>query len=278
MKSINKTLFQKIEYRTTENEGKRVIEAVIPYNSKSVDLGGFKEVITETAFTRTIKEGANVYAYYNHDDSKILGSTNAKTLELNSMDDGLYCRLHLGNTTWANDTWDVITRGDCNTLSFGFVPYEVENRSNLRYLKSVGLKEVSFCVSQPAYPETTSISILRKKKEQNMKNKKVITRSIDIEYLTEILSSGDLITDKEIAKELLSLIEPEVIKDLTAVENDAPADDAERTDTESDTDTSTEEKEDTEKEKLKQDLLDLIETLFAIEKEEEEETDESINK
>jgi HK97 family phage prohead protease len=196
-------------------------------------LGGFKEVITDTAFTRTIKEGANVYAYYNHDDSKILGSTNARTLELDSMDDGLYCRLYLGNTTWANDTWDVITRGDCNTLSFGFIPYEVENRSNLRYLKSVGLKEVSFCVSQPAYPETTSISTLRRKEEKNMKNKKVITRSVDVEYLTEILASGELITDKEIAKELLSLIEPEVIKELTAVENDAPADDAERTDTES---------------------------------------------
>jgi hypothetical protein len=172
----------------------------------------------------------------------------------------------LGNTSWANDTWDVITRGDCNTLSFGFIPYEVENRSNLRYLKSVGLKEVSFCVSQPAYPETNSVSALRKIEDKNMKNKKLVTRSIDVEYLTDILASGELITDKEVAQELLSLIDPELVKELTTVEENAPAEGAERDDTDK---TETEEEKKDVLEEIEKELLSFIKEI------EEENEDES---
>jgi HK97 family phage prohead protease len=249
MKHIAKSLFNKIEYRTSENGGKRIIEALIPFDSKSVDLGGFREIITETAFRKTLNDGANVYAYYNHDDGKVLGSTASETLELRNERDGLYCRLILGNTSYANDAWDIISRKDCTTLSFGFIPREVENRGDLRYLRSVQLKEVSFCVTSPAYEATSSVAYTRNRKDYTGM-KKLITRSIDTELLEEIISSGKLVEDEEAAKELLSLIAPDLLKKLTAVGAD-PAGEADRDNT------GEKEKQDEEDEKKK--LLEQIE-------------------
>jgi HK97 family phage prohead protease len=268
MKTIAKSLFTKIEYRTSESEGKRIIEAMIPFNSKSADLGGFREIITETAFRKTINDGANVYALYNHDDGKVLGSTHAETLELRNERDGLYCKLRLGNTSYANDAWDIISRRDCTTLSFGFIPHEVENRGNLRLLKSVQLKEISFCVTQPAYEETNSVAYTRARKDYiGMKN--LIVRSVNTELLEEIISSGKLIEDEEAAKEILSLISPDLLKKLTAVGSD-PAETASRNDTEE------QEKQAEENEKKK--LLEELETELQSELQETEEEEKEEKK
>lgn len=269
MKATAKTLFNKIEYRTSENEGKRIVEALIPFNSKSVDLGGFREIITETAFRKTLNDGANVYALYNHDDGKVLGSTFSETLQLRNDREGLYCRLILGNASFANDAWEIISRKDCTTLSFGFIPREVENRGNLRYLRSVQLKEISFCVTQPAYEATNSVAYARKRKDY-IGMKKLITRSIDMELLNEIVESGKLIEDEEAAKELLSLISPDLLKKLTAVEPDQ-AGEAGRNNTEE------EEKQALEDEK--KELLEQIEAELKSElKTEEEEKEEEEEK
>jgi HK97 family phage prohead protease len=271
----NKSLF-KIEYRTSENEGKRIIEAVIPYNSKSVDMGGFKEIITETAFRKTLNDNQNVYAYYNHDDSKVLGSTQSGTLELRSEKDGLYCKILLGSTSFANDLWDVILRGDCKTLSFGFVPFDVENRGNLRYLKSVQLVEISLCVSRPAYEETTSIAYTRNKKKDYtiMKKKNLITRSIDLEAFEEIINSNELITDTEIAQEIINLIDPEILKQLVKSDSAASEDPASEAGPENDTEKEKEEREEKDKisEAEKKDLIKLIdEEIKSVLKENENE-------
>jgi hypothetical protein len=66
---------------------------------------------------------------------------------------------------------------------------------------------------------------------------KILTRSINTELLDELINSGKLIEDEELAKELLSLIEPEVLKKLSVVEK-AP-------------DKEPEQKENTEKEEKK---------------------------
>jgi HK97 family phage prohead protease len=271
MKAVKKSLFNKVEFRSsTEENGKRIIEAIIPYNSKSQDLGGFREVITETAFKRSISQNKNIFAYYNHDDNKILGSTKSKTLELRSEDEGLHCKLFLGETSFANDCWDIISRNDCNTLSFAFIPFEVENRSNLRYLKSVDLIEVSFCVSQPAYIETNSIAYSTRKnikENKNMKNNSLITRSINLENLEQIFSSDKLITDKSVIEDILSFIDPEVLKEMVLPVEDL-ADGKKDSETE-----EKENKEDKENipEKEKTEILEMIEQEIKKENEENEE-------
>ena len=54
-----------------EGESKKIV-GIIPYNVRSVDMG-FIEVITPTAFDRTIQDGADVKALVAHDTAKILG-------------------------------------------------------------------------------------------------------------------------------------------------------------------------------------------------------------
>ncbi|MDR0411252.1 MAG: HK97 family phage prohead protease [Treponema sp.] len=201
-----KTYIDKVNYRSTEKDGRRIIEAVIPYNSPSVDLGGFREIILPSAFKKTLGDKCNVYALYNHDDGKVLGSTKSGTFELRSEKSGLLCKLLLGNSTWANDAWDVVNRGDCSTMSFGFISWDVENKGNIRYLKSVQLEEVSFCVSHPAYREATSVAYKRYKRSLAM-----VKRKIDVDVLNDILvketlTEDDLLIVKSYIEELQKLI------------------------------------------------------------------------
>ena len=161
---INRTL-KNIKTETRENSGERWIVGTIPYNSKSENLNPFGapcfEVITPTAFNKTLADGAEVRALFSHDNNKVLGSTKSGTLILENTPDALICRCKIPNTSWGNDCFEIISRGDVNTMSFGFIPFDVETDGNTDYLRSVKLEEVSFCVANPAYKETNSFSSIR---------------------------------------------------------------------------------------------------------------------
>jgi len=181
-----KATFKDIKVRSIFNEdsGKKFVEGIIPYDSKSHPIWGMTEIISRTAFKKTLADGSNVRALQNHDDNRILGSTDSGTLVLEQSDDGLVCRCELPNTSYANDIYEIINRGDCQTMSFGFSTikdaYDYEN--NTRTLKEVQLHEVSFCVPFPAYPETNSITYTRG----------FAKRKIDIEQLNETLDKDEL--------------------------------------------------------------------------------------
>jgi len=61
-------------------DGKHLTGHAIVFNSLSVDLGGFRELINHTAVDRTLTEGADVRALIDHETSKVLGRTRAGTL------------------------------------------------------------------------------------------------------------------------------------------------------------------------------------------------------
>ena len=139
-------------------DDKRTIKGVIPYNSDSVDMYGVTERITPTAFNKTLADKAEVKCLLGHDVTKILGSSQAGTLRMYSEADGLHFEVDLPNTTDGNDAFEIIKRGDCRTLSFGFVPVKtqwtrIDNEHDLRELVEVKLLEISVCVAFPAYPE-----------------------------------------------------------------------------------------------------------------------------
>jgi HK97 family phage prohead protease len=186
--------FMNLSIRSSDAEGKRTIEGIIPYNSKSVPLWGVTEIIDETAFNKTLSDKAEVKAFWNHNDSHILGSTNSGTLELENTDDGLLCRCALPHTSYANDLYEVVSRGDVTAMSFGFIPikWEDSNNGKMRTLKEVKLEEVSFGVSFPAYPETNSQTFLRRITIMKKRN-------IDIESIAEILEKEEL-TEEEITQ------------------------------------------------------------------------------
>ena len=141
-------------------DGKRTIKGLIPYNSDSVDMYGVTERIMPTAFNKTLADHAEVKCLFGHDTTKILGSSGAGTLRMTSESDGLHFEVDLPNTTDGNDAYELISRGDCRTLSFGFVPVktnykldETGNDNDIRELVEVKLLEISICVAFPAYPE-----------------------------------------------------------------------------------------------------------------------------
>jgi len=177
------------QIKNEEVEGKKYLYGFIPYNKRSVDMG-FSEMIAPSAFNKSIKE-ANIIALIDHDSSKVLGSSKNKTLEFENKEDGLYIKCEIPNTSYANDAYEIITRGDVNTMSFGFLPVIVDIVGGVDILREVKLYEVSFMVSFPAYEDTTSLALTRTRfvKER---------RDIDLEKLGEILTKDKIEAEEEV--------------------------------------------------------------------------------
>jgi phage head maturation protease len=70
----------------------------IVFNADSVDLGGFIEQIDPGAVDRTVGNGADVLALFNHDTSKPLGRRHADTLALEKIVNGVARRRVLDMT------------------------------------------------------------------------------------------------------------------------------------------------------------------------------------
>lgn len=144
-------------------DGRRVIEGMIPYNQRS-EWMGFYEYITPTAFNKTIADGADVRALWNHDTTKLLGRVKNGSLRLRSDEMGLHIECDLPRTSYAEDVYNLIREGYNNGLSFGFTTiqdrWETKEEDgrvvDVCYLLEVRLYEVSFCVSFPAYEGTDS--------------------------------------------------------------------------------------------------------------------------
>lgn len=131
------------------------------FNSKSENLGGFREIIKEGAFTKTLKEKPDIRALWNHDSSYILGRTTNGSLTLEQDERGLKVSIVPPETQWAKDLMTSIERGDVNQMSFQFRAikdeWRMEDGEAIRDLLEAELFEVS-PVSFPAY-ESTSVSV-----------------------------------------------------------------------------------------------------------------------
>jgi len=150
------------EYRVSTNSdgSKTVAGYAILYNSQSVDLGGFKEIVAPGSLTRTLQENPDVLCLRDHKTELLLGRTNAGTLTLEDQPTGLHFTLKLPATTAGNDTAESLSRGDIDGCSFGFsVRNDVWNDAGdgliIRTLLDLDLYEISI-TSFPAYPSTTA--------------------------------------------------------------------------------------------------------------------------
>jgi Escherichia/Staphylococcus phage prohead protease len=108
------------EIRAKADGSKTISGYAALFNSMSEDLGGFREIIRQGAFTKTLANGADVRALFNHEPDNILGRTTAGTLRLKEDSVGLFFECDLPDTTYANDLYVSIKRGDINQSSFGF--------------------------------------------------------------------------------------------------------------------------------------------------------------
>lgn len=119
---------------------------------------GVMERVAKGAFTRTLKEGADVRALVDHDSSKLLGRTKSGTLQLREDGKGLNVLIKPPDTTVGRDTVTSVERGDLDQMSFAFrvmrhTILEKDDDTSERVIEDVDLFDVSV-VTFPAYEET----------------------------------------------------------------------------------------------------------------------------
>lgn len=173
---------QKIERRflskelRVSKEGRALEGHAAVFDSQSVNLGWFREVIRKGAFSRALREQQDVRGLVNHDPNKVLGRTKSATLTLREDDKGLAFRIDLGEQSYANDLYEAVKRGDMDQCSFGFsVPPGGDRWTNtaespeyvldedeesgrtcmIRELHDVDLADISV-VTYPAYEATSA--------------------------------------------------------------------------------------------------------------------------
>jgi len=132
----------------------------LPFNSRSQDLGGFVEVISPTAFTRTLADQATeVLALWSHRVDMPLARRSTGSLTLSA--DGVQLTAHIkpDQTTWSADAAASIAAGTTRGGSFGFVTksdsWERRSGQWFRVLNDVDLLEIS-PVALPAYPQSSA--------------------------------------------------------------------------------------------------------------------------
>lgn len=142
---------------TVAEDGSKVLEGyAFRYNAWSLDLGGFRERLAPGAADVTLRARNDIKALANHDSSKVLGSTRAHTLTIESDSAGARDRIALPDTTYANDLWVSVDRRDVRGQSFGMSVVADEWNADYteRIVHEFRLHEVSV-VTFPAYPQTS---------------------------------------------------------------------------------------------------------------------------
>jgi HK97 family phage prohead protease len=148
------------EQRSSGNSGMKTLKGVaIVYNSRSHDLGGFREIVRPGAFTRSLASKADVVCLRDHDNANLLGRTSSGTLALTDSHNGLSFSCPLPATSCGQDVQELCSRGDLQKCSFGFFcqrdDYDEDlNGDILRTVIDADLFDVSV-VSSPAYPATS---------------------------------------------------------------------------------------------------------------------------
>jgi HK97 family phage prohead protease len=155
-------------FRAVEEDGKKFLEgygSVFNQRSKLIYEHGkfFFEIIDPKAFDEVLRdESLDVYLTLNHSRDKVIARTISGTLTLTTDEKGLLFRAEMPNVSYANDTYELVSRGDLFENSFAFVVNRNDEEwtkdkdgNNIRFIKKVSkLIDVSV-VTNGAYANTT---------------------------------------------------------------------------------------------------------------------------
>ena len=159
-------LESKIETREVDGKERNVVVGYgSVYNSRSENLGGFYEYISEGAFTDELINSSDVRALINHDPNLILArSKNGKgTLKLNADSKGLKYEFVMPDTSYARDLLINMKNNNLNQSSFAFtIPSggdewsSDESGNNIRTINKIDRIFDISVVTYPAYSQAAS--------------------------------------------------------------------------------------------------------------------------
>lgn len=154
---------------TRDGEPARLRGISPPWDSLSVDLGGYREKFSPTAFDKVLGRHKNdprgvvdVVGLFNHDDNQVLSRTTNGTLRLAKGPKGLEYEMDLPDTQLARDLTTLVKSRTIYGSSFAFTVSEKgeqwvqdERGQPVRIVTDAsGLFDVSV-VTRPAYPSST---------------------------------------------------------------------------------------------------------------------------
>jgi len=153
-----------LQFRAVEEGDEKILEGYAAlFNVRSKLLfNSFYEEIERGAFDDVLQRNdLDVVLNFNHNNSQVMARTTNGTLTLRSDDTGLFFRATLPNTSYANDVYELVKRGDIFQNSFAFLPAKngysqrkLESGEDLVTVTKVErLRDVS-AVTFPAYAET----------------------------------------------------------------------------------------------------------------------------
>lgn len=189
---------ESLELRKVDEEGKKkkICGYINKFNTRSQYMGFYEEV-SSNAFDNTLADGHNIYAMYNHDDSKILGSTRSGNLRLFTDEIGLRFELDINeNISYAKDLYELVSNNDINGCSFGFYVNDdswsrTDEGIDLRTINEVELIEVTI-TPFPAYLDSeASCRSYDKFKEQQAEELRKAKDEKELELISIELSLMD---------------------------------------------------------------------------------------
>lgn len=147
----------------TNPDGSRTVRGYAAvWGARSLDLGGFAEVVAPGAFRASLDDAArDVLATFNHDVARVLGRRSASTLRVGEDATGLAYEIDLDpKNPDAVSVARKLARGDVSGSSFTFRTvadaWEQDDAGRpLRTLVAAELIELG-PVTRPAYPDTTA--------------------------------------------------------------------------------------------------------------------------
>lgn len=149
-----------VEFRAEKRDGTVGLLAgyALKYDTLSRNLGGFVETVKRGAVDKSLADGVDVMARYNHET--LLGRTSSGTVRLASDSVGLAYEIDLPDTSAGRDLAVLAARGDVYQSSFAFRTIadswsQTEQGYPLRSLDALGLVDVA-PVDDPAYLDTSA--------------------------------------------------------------------------------------------------------------------------
>lgn len=149
-------VYSNMEVRAEGENGNTLVGYAAMFDMPSVDMG-FTEYVSRGAFTKTLKDGADVRLLLDHAGAP-LARTRSGTLRLSEDERGLRVEADLDPTNpLAQTVLSALRRGDMNQMSFAFrtIRDSWSKDGSVRELREVQLYDVSV-VTFPAYESTVA--------------------------------------------------------------------------------------------------------------------------